>query len=268
MGRFGILTAVVLASLAPMAAQAVIVTTIPSVSTPGNVTPGVIFGDGNANGSFTMATAGGVELGLRAKLRYDATTNCSGFGCPQNTFNHDGVQSYSFLTTGSNPPPGQSVFNFEWSISALVGGLDALSFILTVDTDPSAVNNSLLAYNPLAFPAHFGTPLTGSASVTESMVAAQDLGGYTVAQNSVNMGFLTAPAAPIEVPLGVGQFTFTLSAYDGALLKNSTSIDVFVSAPSPVPLPAGGVLLIGALGGLAALRRRAKRAGTVASTNS
>ncbi|MBE0414688.1 MAG: VPLPA-CTERM sorting domain-containing protein [Yoonia sp.] len=28
--------------------------------------------------------------------------------------------------------------------------------------------------------------------------------------------------------------------------------------PTPVPLPAGGLLLVGALGGLAALRRRRK----------
>lgn len=38
------------------------------------------------------------------------------------------------------------------------------------------------------------------------------------------------------------------------------SSDTLISTPSPVPLPAGGLLLAGALGGLAALRRRRKAA--------
>lgn len=42
---------------------------------------------------------------------------------------------------------------------------------------------------------------------------------------------------------------------------SSTSIKTdLVEVPSPVPLPAGGLLLMGALGGLAALRRRRKAA--------
>lgn len=65
-----------------------------SLATAGNVTPGVIFGSGNANGSFTIAQGSNMEIGLRAKLRYD--TN----GQPQNTFN----QVAPPTPTASTPP--------------------------------------------------------------------------------------------------------------------------------------------------------------------
>ncbi len=55
-----------------------------------DVTPNVIFGSGNINGSFTVDQSNNVELGLRAKLRYDAT------GQPQNIFNSNGDGTYSF----------------------------------------------------------------------------------------------------------------------------------------------------------------------------
>ena len=36
-----------------------------------DVTPTILFGAGNNNGAFTTDRAAGVEIGLRAKLRYD-----------------------------------------------------------------------------------------------------------------------------------------------------------------------------------------------------
>ena len=59
-----------------------------------DVTPDVIFGDGNANGSFTVnddAATSNIELGLRAKLRFDAT------GQPDNIFNSNGDGTYTFV---------------------------------------------------------------------------------------------------------------------------------------------------------------------------
>jgi hypothetical protein len=38
-----------------------------------DVTPDVIFGSGNANGAFTIDQSNGIELGLRGKLRFDAS---------------------------------------------------------------------------------------------------------------------------------------------------------------------------------------------------
>ena len=93
-----------------------------------NDTPDVIFGSGNANGSFTVATgtydAGApniavpLEIGLRAKLRFND------MNLPENTFNYDGVDTYTF--DAGLPPTGFSfapsststaVWNFEWSVN-------------------------------------------------------------------------------------------------------------------------------------------------------
>ncbi|MDA0239394.1 MAG: hypothetical protein O3A84_05115 [Proteobacteria bacterium] len=72
-----------------------------------NVTPDVIFGSGNANGSFTVGTGialgGTVEIGLRAKNRFPAA----------NQFNYDGTKTYTF--PAGEGSPGRSIWNFEWS---------------------------------------------------------------------------------------------------------------------------------------------------------
>ncbi len=246
MGKFGkLLAAVALSALTPFTALAAV------VNGTGNVTPNVIFGTGNINGSFTGATAGGVELALRAKLRFDLT------GQPQNTFNYDGVDTYTFLSANSAAPIDRSVFNFEWSISTLAGALSSLTYLLTVDTDATVTNNGAISYNPLGAIStgyYLGTGASGNGGAPFTSPGSGILSNFTVGQNSVNMGFVGAP-------LGSGKFTFTLSAFDGNNgLVNSTSMHVVVDAPAPIPLPAGGLLLIGALGGLAGLRRRAKSA--------
>jgi hypothetical protein len=92
-----------------------------------NVTPDVIFGSGNANGSFTVSESGGVELGLRGKLRYNSA------GLPENVFNYDGVKTYVFDPAFSNAPSNRSIWNFEWSINSNADGnsgfnLDALTY--------------------------------------------------------------------------------------------------------------------------------------------
>ena len=66
-----------------------------------NVTPDVIFGSGNTNGSFTVDRQGSIELGLRAKLRFDSNNQ------PQNVFNSNGDGSYSFV---AGPAPS----GFSW----------------------------------------------------------------------------------------------------------------------------------------------------------
>src|SRR6056297_1972865 len=102
-----------------------------TINGTGNVTSNVIFGSGNANGAFTgvsqfygngvvgtpVAQLPVLELGLRAKLRFDESNS------PQNTFNYDGVDTYTF-STGAAPggfsfdlnSPTTPVWNFEWHI--------------------------------------------------------------------------------------------------------------------------------------------------------
>lgn len=92
-------TAAVILTLAASFASAA------KVNATGKVTNNVIFGSGNANAAFSGVTVGGLELGLRAKLRFDASSSCAGgFGCAQNTFNYDGNSSYSFASNQSNAP--------------------------------------------------------------------------------------------------------------------------------------------------------------------
>lgn len=201
-----------------------------------NVTPDVIFGSGNANGSFTVSESGGVELGLRGKLRYNSA------GLPENVFNYDGVKTYIFDPALSNPPANRSLWNFEWSINSDVDGnsgfnLDALTYMLSIDFDPTAANNGIF-FDPinLLFADHaIGDNWTGNGAGTEAANAgdyATLIANNNVAQNSWNLGFFLPN--PLLSQLS-GIYTIALEAFFGRDAIASTSIDIIVA---PVPLPA------------------------------
>lgn len=225
----------------------------------GLVTPDVIFGSGNANGSWTGVNTNGVELGLRGKLRYNLG------GGPENTFNYDGDRTYTFDPTFSTAPANRSIFNFEFSINSnttagLVRNLSALTYRLDVDTDPSAaiVNlpldpiNNLLA--PFFYDHAIGINSTGNGGGTVAADAPSYqtlLDNNNVAQNSWNLGFGFSAS-----PQALGIYTFGLSAFDGNTLLAQTSIDVIVGAPTVVPVPATLPLIMGGLALLAFMRRR------------
>ncbi len=230
-----------------------------TVNATGKVTNNIIFGSGNANAAFTGVTIGGLELGLRAKLRYDASSSCAGgFGCAQNTFNYDGNSTYSFASNQSHAPANRSIFNFEWSINSNTNGtgtaLNGLSYMIDIDTNPSAVGGFWVSYNPLSFLStgyYLGTNASPAGGAPFRSGGTGNLSAFNLAQNSVNFGFLPG------TNLGSGQFTIRLSAFrPGNVPYASTSINVLVDVPAPIPLPAGLPLLCGALAGLAMLRRR------------
>ena len=54
-----------------------------------DITPNAIFGSGNFNGNFTTDRQNGIELGLRAKLRFNEDN------LPENTFNSNGTYSFA-----------------------------------------------------------------------------------------------------------------------------------------------------------------------------
>lgn len=233
-----------------------------TVNGTGMVTNNVIFGSGNANGAFSGGRWGSLELGLRAKLRYDATNGCGGFGCPQNTFNYGPGDSYSFSSSQANPPPNRSIFNFEWSINSNADGmgmaLSGYSYRIDIDTDPTTNVGGLVSYNPMSFLStgyYLGTNASPAGGATFRLGGFGNLNAYNLAQNSVNLGFIPG------TNLGHGQFSIFLSAFSATTgqLAGSASINVNVDSPAPVPLPAGVGLLAAALGGLAAVRR-ARRA--------
>ncbi|MBK5919979.1 hypothetical protein CCR80_02860 [Rhodothalassium salexigens] len=239
------------------------------------VTPDVIFGSGNANGAFTIGTGlnGGIELGLRGKLRFNDSN------LPENTFNYDGVDTYSF--DRGTPPTGfgfaansptTPVWNFEWSINTDVTGttglaLDGLTYELRLDGDPTAGTDFTDSFDLInaAFNDHaIGTNATGNGGGTvasDSADYAALIAQNNVAQNSWNYEFFNdGPAALIQLasfdPQAIGTYTIQLEAFLNGDSVAATSIDI-----RTVPMP--GALAFFGLGlgaaGVAGLRR-ARRA--------
>ncbi|MEX1198132.1 MAG: PEP-CTERM sorting domain-containing protein [Pseudohongiellaceae bacterium] len=244
-----------------------------------DVTPDVIFGSGNANGSFTVDRTTGlgprVELGLRGKLRHNAAGN------PENTFNSNGDGTYSF-----NPgvAPGESFptaeWSFEWSINtaweSFDDAVDDESLTSSSEDelqDSSDWNLDSLTYQlelpdgtsfdpinvPLADHA-IGDNSTGNGGGTEASNDAEYatlIASNNVAQNSWKPHWFVSGFDPTAE----GTYSFALAAFDGDTQLARTSMDILVGDggagdPSPVPLP-GTLLLLGlGFGGLGIARRK------------
>ena len=254
--------------------------TLAMTATPllaGNVTPDVIFGSGNANGSFTIDQGSGVELGLRGKLRFNESNS------PENTFNYDGVNTYTFRR--GNPPTGfgfdpnnptTPVWNFEWSINSDYNDtsgdkLDDFKYELSLDADSSAGTNfesfdpindqNPGANNQVQWDHGIGNNSTGNGGGTKILNDSDsDDDGYgnliadnNVAQNSWSYEFFNDSGKLTSFdPNDVGTYTITLSAFnanDEKVAGSSININV---VPSP-SAAFGGLML---LGGLALRRRR------------
>ncbi|WP_299968993.1 VPLPA-CTERM sorting domain-containing protein [uncultured Roseobacter sp.] len=231
------------------------------INATGNVNPDVIFGSGNANGSFTGVSVNNIELALRGKVRYNLA------GLPENTFNYDGASTYTFDPAQSNAPANRSAFNFEWSVNSDVSGnggtnLIAYTYQLAIDYDPTAAT-SFTTFDPINQPAAdhaIGTNSTGNGGGTSNPLGYSSLiANNNVAQNSWNLGFFN----PVGFdPQTQGQYTIRLSAFgsNGATL-GSTSIDIiYGDVPSPVPLPASLPLMLAGLAGVGFVTRRKRRA--------
>lgn len=239
------------------------------------VTPDVIFGSGNANGGFTVDRRNNVEVGLRGKLRHNAS------GAPENTFNANGDGTFSFA---AGVAPTQSaptaVWSFEWSInsnlSGVGGALNTLTYRLGIDTD-AGIGASFLEFDPInGFNAATGgncwdhatgnnstgngggTSVSNTACGTAAGAAAYtaSLGSANVAQNSWKPHWFIAGFDPTVD----GQYDFYLAAYDGATELARTDMSIIVgSGAASVPGPAtAGLLALGVVG--LALRRRRKLA--------
>ena len=219
-----------------------------------SVAPNIIFGSGNDNGSFTVANVttdyGNVEIGLRAKLRYNDAGN------PENTFNWDGVDTYSFAPTAGTPA-NRSVFNFEWHVNSTATGYSIRDLIgkglyarLEYDTDASA-GTIYDSYNPFRIfrDAYYGTEATPNGGGQRSFFG--PVPGATVAQNSVNYGF-----SWLDAPDELGIYDIRLSIFD----DNDERLGFTAIKVTPVPVPAALPLLVFALGGLGFAGRRRKAA--------
>lgn len=217
-----------------------------------NVTGDVIFGDGNANGGFTVNQDNGLELGLRAKVRFDGSNQ------PQNIFNSNGDGSYTFQAglppTGFGFAPNSTstaTWNFEWSVNSDFEGtsgevLSDYSYMLKIDFDPGSGTN-FLAFDPISqtLADHaIGTNSTGNGDGDTAADAAEYaslIGSNNIAQNSWNMEFFDDAGSgfPFDGRLA-GEYEIVLEAYNAEgdlVVENSITINVVA-----VPLPAASAM--------------------------
>lgn len=208
-----------------------------------NVTPDVIFGSGNINGSFTVDVQNGVELGLRGKLRFDPANQ------PQNIFNSNGDGTYSFLA-GAAPggfgwlpgSPTTPVWNFEWTVnvdatggSKSVGTLDNYTFEIGLDDHPGSDETNFLVFDPItptgsvpywdhALGDNFGADVTAGDGPTY----VNYLSIYNVAQNSWNYEFFNDAPWNTFDPALPGVYTIYLKAFQGGVEVAHTEIQILV----------------------------------------
>ncbi len=223
-----------------------------------NVTPDVIFGSGNANGSFTTDRSNGVELGLRAKQRFPAA----------NIFNSNGDGTYSFATGvgvgGTAPRP---LWNFEFTVNTDFGGtagrsLLDLTYELRIDFDASQGTSNFQTFDPIIgsyFDHAIGDNGTGNGAGTVAGSVAEYptlLASNNVAQNSWTMTFFD-DATHIFDPDIDGTYTIELDAIGSAGVLSSVSIDVIVGQGGAIPEPTA--FIVWSLLGIAAVGVKCRR---------
>ncbi len=270
-----------------LAAAAVVLTATAhaAITFDANVNPGVIFGNGNANGSFTVdSSSSGVELGLRGKLRHNPSSMPP--GNPANIFNSNGDGTYSFV---AQQAAGQSattgVWSVEYAINTNTSGtnglfLSSLTYAFGIDIDPSqgtsfALIDVINGNNPgspgfgTAYWDHaMGTNSTmqcnstntnsgcgGNGNKSSSLADYQaDIDMFNVAQNSQKGTWLI----PGYSPTANATYNFFLAAYDEQrreVARTDIQIIQGTGGAAVVPEPASLALVGLALAGLGLTRR-------------
>lgn len=190
---------------------------------------GVFFGDGNKDGSFTVETQNGIEVGLRGKLRFDENNN------PQSIYNSNNDGSYSFDNIA--PPIGYSwamnssatsLWNWDWSIdlSNSQYAFSDLTFLMEIDYDPTLGTN-FFSFDPI------NTPNDNDINI-----------GNTTQQNSANMEFFSSFLSYTNTDIGV--YDIRLSVFDGSTDLLASSEIQIIQGVQQVPEPS--TLAIFALG--------------------
>ena len=174
------------------------------------------------------------------------------------------------------------MFRMIIAASALGLGLVGAASASTVTVDVDAVTNSTgggVGYDT-GIALTLGEAYTVSADVLDTWsLGGNDPGctresnadGLTACFGTYSQGGLTALYGTLVGQIGTGDFfvigsdfsglatadgTLSLYLFDSNQGDNSGFITATITAPAAVPLPAAGLLMVGALGGLGALRRR------------
>lgn len=210
-----------------------------AISYDDSVTSNILFGSGNANGSFTVDRENGVELALRGKVR---------FPTPLNQYNSNGDGTYTFAAGVFNGAENPQ-WNFEWSVNTNYdgngGNLTAYTFLLEMDFDPGAGTN-FLAWDhisaptqaiPYAVPQNPGyydhsmgnnaTPNGGGAEASDPIGYAALLAANNVAQNSWRYTFYDGAPFLFDAN-ATGTYDIRLTAFQGATPVAQVTIRILV----------------------------------------
>lgn len=225
-----------------------------------------IYGSGNGDTGWTTSSGDGVEIGLRAHVRYNSSDQ------PENTYNWDSNQTYNMAVGSPSFDPTRATWSFDFSgntvNTASTSYIGDLTWEMGLDGDASEGTN-FYTFDPfhVTYADHaFGDDTTANGGGTVAVDAteyASLLGSSTVGQNSWQYNFFGSALGGFD-PSVDGTYNIYLAAYnaDGSLATR-TNIRVVVGQggdPIAVPLPAAFPAGIGMLGLLGFIkRRRAKK---------
>lgn len=205
--------------------------------------PGFYNGTGNPNSGFTVDTAGNLELGLGANVRFVGPITPS----PTNSNVYD-------APIGGDPlHGGDAKWDWEFSVNTQAGGgsntLADYTFQLTILDVGTSVSNM---FNPELIPdnSYYGT--------TGKTVGSPPPSGSYGMQNSENNSFAGFLAG--FDPNANDTYDYTLQAFQGTKLIASDNIQVVVGTGAAVPEPKATMALVLGLVGMAIGGYRRRRA--------